>query len=40
MGLLFGYAKSRQEVNNGLGLDLEFTGEFVDAYLGCVNHAA
>jgi hypothetical protein len=40
VGLLFRYAKSRQKVNDSLSLDLEFTGEFVNSYLGCVNHAA
>lgn len=40
VGLSFGYAKSRKKVNNGLSLDLEFAGEFIDADLGCVTHAS
>ena len=40
VGLLFGYAKSRKKVNDGLSLDLEFAGEFIDADLGCVTHAS
>jgi len=37
---LFRYAKPRKKVNNGLSLDLEFAGEFIDADLGCVTHAS
>jgi len=40
MCFLFGYAKPGQEVNDGFGLDLELTGEFIDAYLRCVTHAS
>jgi hypothetical protein len=40
MRLLFRYAITGQKVNDRLGLYLEFAREFVDAYLGCVNHAA
>ena len=40
MCLLFGYAKTRQKVNDGFGLDLKLAGEFIDAYLGCVTHAS
>jgi hypothetical protein len=40
MCFLFGYAKTSQEVNDGFGLDLELTGEFIDADLGCVTHAS
>jgi hypothetical protein len=40
MSFLLGYAETRQKVNNGLGLHLEFTGEFINADLGCVTHTA
>ncbi len=40
MCFLFRYAKSREQVNNSLGFDLEFTGELIDTYLGCVIHAS
>jgi len=33
VSLLFGDTKAGQEVNDGLSLDLEFAGEFVDADL-------
>jgi len=37
--LLFRYAVSRQQVNDGLGLNLEFAGQFVDSDLIYVGHA-
>ena len=37
---LLGYAKAREKVNDGLGLDLEFTGEFVNSDLGGVTHTS
>lgn len=40
MGFLFRYAKPWQQVNNGFRLDLELTGEFIDADLRCVAHAS
>jgi hypothetical protein len=40
MSFFLGYAETRQKVNNGLGLHLEFTGEFINADLGCVTHTA
>jgi len=40
VGFLFGYAKPRKKVNDGLSFDLEFTGEFINADLGCVTHAS
>jgi hypothetical protein len=40
MRFLFRYAKTRQEVNYGFRLDLELTGEFIDADLRCVAHAS
>lgn len=39
MGFLFGYAKPSQQIDNGFRFNLEFAGEFVDTYLGCVTHA-
>jgi hypothetical protein len=40
MRLLFRDAVPRQQVNNGFGLDLEFTGQLVDSDLVCVSHAS
>lgn len=40
MSFFLGYAETGQKVNNGLGLHLEFTGEFINADLGCVTHTA
>jgi len=40
VGLLFGYAKTRQQVNDGFRLDLELAREFINADLGCVAHAS
>ena len=40
MSFFLSYAETRQKVNNGLGLHLEFTGEFINADLGCVTHTA
>ncbi len=39
MRLFFRDAVPRQEVNNGLGLDLEFAGQLVNSDLICVVHA-
>jgi hypothetical protein len=38
--LLFRDAIPRQQVNDGFGLDLEFTGQLVDSDLVCVSHAS
>jgi hypothetical protein len=38
--LLLGYSKTRQKINNGFRLDLEFAREFIDADLICVAHAS
>ncbi len=38
MRFLFRYAVPGQEVNDGLGLDLEFAGQLVDSDLICVGH--
>ena len=40
MSFFLGYAETWQKVNNSLGLHLEFTGEFINADLGCVTHTA
>jgi hypothetical protein len=40
MRLFFRYAVPGQKVNDGLGLDLEFAGQFVDSDLICVSHAS
>jgi hypothetical protein len=40
MGLLFGNTKAGQKINNGLGLDLELTSQFVYADLRSVSHAS
>lgn len=40
VGLLLRYTKAWQEVDNGLGLDLEFAGQFVNTDLRCVTHAS
>jgi len=40
MRFLFRYAVTRQKVNDSFRLNLEFTGQFVDADLRCVAHAA
>ena len=40
MCFFLGYAETRQKVNNGFGLHLELTGEFIDTDLGCVTHTA
>jgi hypothetical protein len=40
VGLLLGYAKTWQQVNNGFRLDFELAREFIDADLGCVAHAS
>ena len=40
MCFFLGYAETRQKVNNGFGLHLEFTGEFINTDLGCVTHTA
>jgi len=40
MRLLFRDAVSRQQINNGFGLDLEFAGQLVDSDLVCVSHAS
>jgi len=40
VGLLLGYAKPRQEINDGFRLDLQLAREFIDANLGCVAHAS
>jgi hypothetical protein len=37
---LFGNAKTRQKVNDGFRLDLEFARELIDADLICVAHAS
>ncbi len=37
--LLFRDAIARQKINDRLGFDLEFAGQFVDAYLVCFAHA-
>lgn len=34
VGLLFGNAKTRQKVNDGFRLDLQFAGQFVNSDLG------
>ena len=39
MGLLLGDADNRQQIDNGLGLDLKFAGQIVDANLiGVLRH--
>jgi hypothetical protein len=38
--LLFRDAVPWQEVNNGLGLDLQFAGQLVNSDLVCVSHAS
>jgi hypothetical protein len=39
MGLLFGNADFGEEIDDGLGLDLEFTGQIVNANLiGMLRH--
>jgi len=38
--LLFSYTKARQEVDDGLGLDLELAGQFVNTDLRWVTHAS
>jgi hypothetical protein len=39
MGLLFGNADFGEQFDNGLGLDLEFAGQIVDANLiGVLRH--
>lgn len=40
VGLLLGYAKTCQQVNDGFRLDLQLAREFIDADLGCVAHAS
>jgi len=40
VGLLFGYAKARQKVNDGFRLDLQLARQLVNADLGCVAHAS
>jgi len=40
VGLLFGYTKAGQEVDDGLGLDLELAGQFVNTDLRWVTHAS
>jgi hypothetical protein len=40
MRFLFGYAVTREQVNNGFRLDLKLAREFIDADLGCVTHAS
>lgn len=40
MRFFLGNAKAGQKIDDGLSLDLEFTGQFVDADLGCVTHAS
>ena len=40
MCFLFGYAITRQQVNNSLGFDLQLSREFIDADLGRVTHAS
>ena len=37
--LLFGDAVSRQQVNDGLGLDLQLASEFIDSDLIRIGHA-
>ena len=37
--LFLGNAVPGQKINNGLGLDLEFAGQFVNPDLICVGHA-
>ncbi len=38
MRLLFGDTKPGQKIDDRLGLDLEFAGQFVNSDLICVGH--
>jgi hypothetical protein len=40
VGLLFGYAEARQQVNDGFRLDLQLARQLVNADLRCVAHAS
>jgi len=37
---LFGYAETRQQVNDGFRLDLQLACQLINSDLGCVTHAS
>ena len=39
MRFLFGEAEAGQEINDGFGLNLEFSGQFVNPDLVYISHA-